>query len=162
MTGRAQPDLRKVVLEDLLRTGQPTCMTVLVARLGRGRSDLLRALRALEIDNRVIINIGPKLRDNTTRERSYQAAPGATLEGLDAPPPPTRLVAPPKHQEQIEAALQAGPATSAQVAEKSGVSITHARKVLQALVEDRRAVLTLGPPPATGSVRARIYSWVSL
>lgn len=156
----AEVDLRRVVLEDLLRTGQPVCMTVLVARLSRSRSDILRALWALEADGRVTITVKPKVRSCTSREREYQAVPGATLDGLEPAGQPSAAPAPMKHQTRIENLLICGPLTCQQVAKGAQVSLQHARRVLALLVEQGQTTRTLGPPPKTGSVRPYVYSWV--
>lgn len=162
----AEVDLRRVVLEDLLRTGAPVCMTVLVARLSRSRSDVLRALRALEADGRVTITVLPKVRSCTSREREYRAVPGATLDGLepasqsDSTPVPLKHQAPLKHQDRIENRLICGPVTCQQVAKGVQVSEQHARRVLNHLVEQGLATRTLGPRPRLGSTRPYVYSWV--
>lgn len=157
---RTEVDLRRVVLEDLLRTGQPVCMTVLVARLSRSRSDVLRALRGLEADGRVTITVKPKVRSCTSREREYQAVPGATLDGLEPAGQTSAAPTPLKHQARIEDLLICGPTTCQQVAEGAQVSPQHARRVLDVLMEQGRVTRTLGPPPKTGSVRPYVYSWV--
>lgn len=156
----AEVDLRRVVLEDLLRTGAPVCMTVLVARLSRSRSDVLRALRALEADGRVTITVLPKVRSCTSREREYQAVSGATLDGLEPAGQSDSTPAPLKHQARIENLLICGPVTCQQVAKGVQVSEQHARQVLNHLVEQGLATRALGPRPRLGSTRPYVYSWV--
>ena len=159
-TERSKPDLRRLVMEDLLRTGASTNMVVLVARLGRGRDDVLRALRALEALGKVTIEIGPKVWDNTTRERAYQAVPGATFEELPALPTRGRPKTPVKNLERIIAALEVRPTTCQEIADVSGVSVNHARAVLMEFIAQGRAVRKQGPPPTVGSVRSWIYEAV--